>query len=62
MNKVLKKKPRKKKGEEKKGGWRGVGRRKKREGEKSRGTYSPCVSNHFPFLFDFYIAGLKAFE
>lgn len=40
----------------------GIVRGKKREGEKSRGTYSPCVSNHFPFLFDFYIAGLKAFE
>lgn len=39
-----------------------MGRREKREGEKSRGTYSPCISNHFPFLFDFYIAGLKAFE
>lgn len=41
------------------GGW---DREKEREGEKSRGTYSHCVVKRFPFLFDFYIAGLKAFE
>ncbi|KFP19292.1 Argininosuccinate synthase [Egretta garzetta] len=30
--------------------------------ELVRGTYSPCVSNHFPFLFDFYIAVFRLKE
>jgi len=61
MNKVKKKKKGKKEGEKKRR-LVGGGPEGKERGEKSRGTYSPCVSNHFPFLFDFYIAGLKAFE
>ena len=46
------------KGVRKKGGKKE--RWKKRE--KSRSIYSHCVSDHFPFLSDFYIADLKALE